>query len=115
MSKYTTELRRLIESGYDLGLKTYPIFEESYRTILNGKILSHYKFREIGFETAGLFKSPPTRGAWIEIKLLPSRKFSHVSSPPHGGRGLKYPYKGLKCQARLSPPTRGAWIEIEKS
>lgn len=56
MSKYTTELRRLIESGYDLGLKTYPIFEESYRTILNGKILSHYKFREIGFETAGLFK-----------------------------------------------------------
>lgn len=56
MSKYTTELRWLIESGYNLGLKTYPIFEESYRSTLNQKILSHYKFREIGFETAGLFK-----------------------------------------------------------
>lgn len=56
MSKYTTDLRWLIESGYNLGLKTYPIFEESYRSTLNQKILSHYKFREIGFETAGLFK-----------------------------------------------------------
>ena len=35
-------------------------------------------------------KSPPTRGAWIEIS--------------HGG-GVK---NGLK-----SPPTRGAWIEIQ--
>lgn len=56
MSKYTTKLRWLIESGYDLGLKTYPIFDESYRAELNSKILAHYKFREIGFETAGLFR-----------------------------------------------------------
>lgn len=56
MSKYTTELRYLVETGYDLGLKDYPIFDESYRDVLNQKIIDHYYFREIGFETAGLFK-----------------------------------------------------------
>ena len=56
MSKYTTELRFLIEMNYNLGLTDYPIFNEDYRNTLNNKILNHYKFREIGFETAGLFK-----------------------------------------------------------
>lgn len=55
MSKYTTELRYLRETGYDLGLKDYPIFDENYREVLNKKILDYYNFREIGFETAGLF------------------------------------------------------------
>lgn len=56
MSKYTTELRYLIESGFDIGLKDYPIFDENYREPLNRKIINHYYFREIGFETAELFK-----------------------------------------------------------
>lgn len=56
MSKFTTELRYLIETEYDLGLKSYPIFNEEYRESLNNKIIQHYYFREIGFETAGLFK-----------------------------------------------------------
>lgn len=56
MSKYTTELRYLIESNFDLGLKDYPIFDESYRQLLNEKIINHYYFREIGMETAELFK-----------------------------------------------------------
>lgn len=56
MSKYTTELRYLLEAGYNLGLSDYPIFDEAYRAGLNQKILNHYKFREIGFETAALFK-----------------------------------------------------------
>lgn len=55
MSKYTTELRYLIETGFPLPLSTYPIFDESYRPQLNQKIIDHYSFREIGFETAGLF------------------------------------------------------------
>lgn len=38
-----------------MGLTDYPIFDESYRSKLNNKILAHYRFREIGFETAGLF------------------------------------------------------------
>lgn len=56
MAVYTTELRRLIENGFDLGLNDYPIFDEEYRAVLNKKIIDHYYFCEIGFETAGLFK-----------------------------------------------------------
>lgn len=56
MSTYTTQLRYIVESGYDLGLKNYPIFDEGYRELLNAKIIEHYYFREIGLETAGLFK-----------------------------------------------------------
>ena len=57
MSRYTIELRYLIEGKYDLGLKDYPIFDESYREQLNNKIIQHYYFREIGFETEALFKN----------------------------------------------------------
>lgn len=56
MSKYTTELRWVIENGYDLQLNEYPIFDENYREELNQKIINHYYFREIGFETVGLFR-----------------------------------------------------------
>ena len=56
MSKYTTELRYLIENNFDIGLKDYPIFDENYREVLNTKIINHYFFREIGMETAELFK-----------------------------------------------------------
>lgn len=57
MATYTTELRRLIENGFDLGLDDYPIFDEEYRAVLNKKIIDHYYFCEIGFETAGLLSS----------------------------------------------------------
>ena len=57
MSRYTIELRYLIGGNYDLGLKDYPIFDESYREQLNNKIIQHYYFREIGFETEALFKN----------------------------------------------------------
>lgn len=55
MSRYTIELHSLKEAGYDLGLSTYPIFDEDYRPILNNKIIEHYAFREIGLETPALF------------------------------------------------------------
>ena len=43
MSKYTTELRYIIESGYELkALKDYPIFDENYRQVLNKYILNHF-------------------------------------------------------------------------
>lgn len=38
-----------------IGLGTYPIFDESYRAILNGKIIDEYWNRDIGFETIELF------------------------------------------------------------
>lgn len=53
---FTVELGCLVSNGFDLGLKSYPIFDESYREQLNGKIIEHYWFREIGLETPGLFK-----------------------------------------------------------
>ena len=56
MSKYTTELRYIIESGYKLNaLTSYPIFDENYRPVLNQYILNHFWMREIGFETVGEF------------------------------------------------------------
>lgn len=56
MATYTVEIRKLVENHFDLGLKDYPIFDEAYREGLNDKIIKHFYFREIGFETAGLFK-----------------------------------------------------------
>lgn len=72
MSKYTTQLRWIVEQIGDglevpdgqeyadavykyIGLSKYPIFDESYRKPLNDKIIDHFFFREIGFETAAQF------------------------------------------------------------
>lgn len=71
MSDYTTQLRWPVErrqyetkSSPDdyskcyamLGLDKYPIFDESYRSFLNDKIIRHFYFREIGFETLAQFR-----------------------------------------------------------
>ena len=73
MSKYTTELRWLIESvtadQTNLTISqritaaapkifnfNYPIWNESYKTTLETKILKHYFIKEIGMETVGLWK-----------------------------------------------------------
>lgn len=73
MSKYTTQVRWVVEdtekriggrytpgvyskATYDrLGLMAYPIFNEKYRDSLNKKIVDHFYFREIGFETLAQF------------------------------------------------------------
>ena len=76
MSKYTTEVRYICEE--EAGLEAskgyadvkniirlsrgkifnfeYPIFDETYREVLETKILKHFYTREIGFETVGLWK-----------------------------------------------------------
>lgn len=72
MSKYTTEVRYICEvnSGLTEGnvsqyIKNswqkifdfdFPIWDESYRSVLCTKILKHYYTREIGLETVGLWK-----------------------------------------------------------
>ena len=56
MSKYTITIKTLKENNFDFGLKNYPLFNESYREILNNNILNYYFEEEIGFETAELFK-----------------------------------------------------------
>lgn len=76
MSKYTTEVRFICETaaGYDesQGYSSidkiiekarpkifdfaFPIFDENYRPVLETKILKHFYTREIGLETAALWK-----------------------------------------------------------
>lgn len=76
MSKYTTQVRFICETAAGLseseGQTTikqiiaaaipsvfdfdFPIFDESYRNVLETKILKHYYTREIGLETVGLWK-----------------------------------------------------------
>lgn len=72
MSKYTTQIRWIVENEQGdvpysaderylertykkLGLSEYPIFDEDYRRLLNDKIIDHFYFREIGFETVAQF------------------------------------------------------------
>lgn len=45
----------LLSDPKRVGLGTYPIFDEAYRPILNGKILDEYWNREIGSETIDIF------------------------------------------------------------
>lgn len=52
---YGPRLIDLIDDGYDIGLKDYPIFDESYRERLNQSIVDHFLLREIGAETPALF------------------------------------------------------------
>lgn len=56
MSKYTTTLYHIVKSGFDLGLRQYPIFDEEYRPILNKEIIDYYLMFEIGQETPFLFR-----------------------------------------------------------
>lgn len=45
----------LINYGFDLGLKDYPIYDEEDRDRLNQAIVDHFYIREIAYETPGLF------------------------------------------------------------
>jgi hypothetical protein len=56
MSKYTIQLRNLIENGYEIFDFEYPIFDAAYKSVLEQKILDWYYFREIGLETPAQFK-----------------------------------------------------------
>lgn len=55
-ANYTVVLAELLEAGFDIGLKEYPIWNEEHRAELNQKIIDHYYFREIGAETPERFK-----------------------------------------------------------
>ena len=80
MSRYTTQLRWIVEqlsTGLEppegqeypnavynyIGLSSYPIFDSDYRTKLNDKIIDHFYFQEIGFET-------PAQFAWMMKRTM---------------------------------------------
>lgn len=62
MAKYTIELREILQNNINV-FSAYPIFDESYRVILETKITDHYYFREIGVETVGRFKK------YLQVKM----------------------------------------------
>lgn len=76
MSKYTTEVRYICETKCGIDVQKvptdvdtiisnsrdkifgfFPIFSEYYRATLEDKILKHYYFREIGFETFAMWRT----------------------------------------------------------
>lgn len=62
MAEYTLELFEVIElADGDIGLNTYPIWDEAYREKLNSKIVNHYHNREIGVETVSMFRFAMSR------------------------------------------------------
>ena len=83
MSKYTTEVRFICETfagltdstgllGVDNVIEqarskvfdfSYPIFDETYKGVLETKILKHFYTREIGAETVGLWK------LWLNTRM----------------------------------------------
>ena len=56
ISAITTQLRFLLENGFNIGLDSYPIFNEEYRYYLNKHIVDYYYYDEIGVETPARFK-----------------------------------------------------------
>ena len=82
MSKYTSEVRFICESKAGLSdsvgfnqiddvisnswnkiFDNFPIFDESYRSVLCSKILKHYYTREISAETVGLWQ------LWLNTRM----------------------------------------------
>ena len=65
MATFTTELKNLfseedlevaVSEAANAGLDSYPIWDASYRNVLNEKIIGRYWNREIGFETVQMFR-----------------------------------------------------------
>jgi len=55
MSNFTTELRKIINSGVNIFNFDYDLHDPLYKPTLEEKIIKHYYFREIGSETVGRF------------------------------------------------------------
>ena len=57
MATFTMELRTVVDivGMGGIGLNDYPIFDESYRSVLNKRIVDNFWYREIGFETVDMF------------------------------------------------------------
>lgn len=63
MSKYTTELRFIVESGFPLFAFDYPFYDEAKKEEFQSRFIKHFFFHEIGQETAEQFKH------FLEVKF----------------------------------------------
>ena len=57
-------------------------------------------------------KSPPSRGAWIEMIIAHHPARYAPPSPPSRGAWIEMAICDSTGNSQLSPPSRGAWIEI---
>lgn len=96
MAKYTLELRS-IQADFYASMQDYPIFNESYREILNDKIYHACKFREIGAETPEL---------WCEYL----KSWMDVNMPDFNND-----YKANEALLKLTPTQRLKIMEIFNS
>ena len=62
--------------------------------------------------SAEFLKSPPSRGAWIEIDVQFVPPFISSASPPSRGAWIEIRSNQQAALMQQSPPSRGAWIEI---
>ena len=56
-------------------------------------------------------RSPPSRGAWIEMRILYSTAACR-KSPPSRGAWIEMSVITRIPLGKTSPPSRGAWIEM---
>lgn len=70
----TITLDELLELGFDVGLSKYPIFDESYRPILNNRIIEFYRFRQIGFENPKMFQNRME----LRMDMIMSNKYNRL-------------------------------------
>lgn len=119
MSKYTTDVRFVCETyagltdsdGYDKINDVieksrekvfdfdFPIYDETYRSVLETKILKRYYTREIGFETVGLWKHfldmrlneiMPYYNELYKSALLEFNPFYDTDITTDSNRGIKH-------------------------
>ena len=57
-------------------------------------------------------KSPPVRGAWVEMTFHVAGCKLEMSSPPVRGAWVEITTRGIQAFVDRSPPVRGAWVEI---
>ena len=142
MSKYTTELRFICEQlagldeskGYSSTTQIietarpkifyfpYPIFDESYKQVLETKIIKHFYTREIGAETFGLWlfwlnrtlnEIMPLYNKLYESELLEFNPFYDVDYHTEGDRSKEEDNTNTGTSARTRSSTGRQDIDVE--
>ena len=139
MSKYTTEVRFICETeagmldsvGYNdidtvinnsrskIFNFNYPLWDNSYKPVLEGKILRHFYTREIAFETYGLWKFKlatklqeimPYYNQLYETTVLEFNPLYDVNlTTEHEGEGTNSGTEVNEMEGDITKTTSGGW------
>lgn len=84
MANYTIELYKVINDVLNGDLTElfpeYELFDNEHKQELEQKVVNHYYFNEIGFETYEMFEQR-FKTKWLEIIPLANKYFQAVSDP----------------------------------